>query len=57
MTWYYFWEIAISEIFDHIFICFCMAIFYFLNKWDRRIVINKIISTLINKEKNDEKER
>lgn len=36
MTWYYLYEIAITGVFDDLFIGFCIAVFYYLNKLDRR---------------------
>lgn len=35
MTWYYLYEVAITGIFDDLFIGFCIAVFYYLNKFDR----------------------
>jgi len=36
MTLHYLYEIAITGIFDDLFIGFCIAVFYYLNKLDRR---------------------
>jgi len=36
MTPYYLYEIAITGIFDDLFIALCITVYYFLNKWDRR---------------------
>ena len=41
MTLYYLYEIAITGIFDDLFIGFCIAVFYYLNKNDRRIYQDK----------------
>ncbi len=41
MTLYYLYEIAITGIFDDLFIGFCIAVFYYLNKNDRRIYHDK----------------
>ena len=35
MSWYYFWEIAVTGVFDKLLVCFFIAAFYFLNKYDR----------------------
>tara|TARA_R110002020_G_C15810755_1_gene732139 strand:- start:335 stop:472 length:138 start_codon:yes stop_codon:yes gene_type:complete len=35
MSWYYLYEVAITGIFDDLFIGFCIAVFYYLNKYDR----------------------
>ena len=37
MTIHYLYEIAITGIFDDLFIGFCIMVFYYLNKWDRRL--------------------
>jgi len=36
MTPYYLYEIAVTGIFDDLFIALCITVYYFLNKWDRR---------------------
>lgn len=41
MTWYYLYEVAITGVMDDLFIGFCIAVFYFLNKYDRRIYHNR----------------
>jgi len=41
MSWYYFWEIAVTGVFDNLLVCAFIAIFYFLNKWDRRVYHNE----------------
>ena len=53
MTWYYFWEIAVTGIFDNLFICFCIAVFYYLGKWDRRKMADKIIWELTDNEEDE----
>ena len=30
MTWYYLYEIAITGVFDNLFTCFCLCVFYYL---------------------------
>ncbi len=41
MTPYILYEIATTQIFDNLFIGFCIIVFYYLNKLDRRNYHNK----------------
>tara|TARA_Y100001951_G_C11146007_1_gene186363 strand:- start:56 stop:259 length:204 start_codon:yes stop_codon:yes gene_type:complete len=46
MFGYYFWEVAITGIFDNLFLAFCITCFYFLSKWDRYRMKEEILTKM-----------